>query len=180
MSYTSLVGTEKLEVQAIAANGQLSAQTQGCTTQMIADLAAQAGQGQTSVSTVNSSATTNTTLAATTLSVPVLSGDTYGIYAYLATSANATGGIKVALGGTANVSSCNYTASNYAGATLSANGNTTTFGNAVGGANNASTLVILQGSVAVATGGTLVVEFAQNTSYATATQVLAGSYLTLA
>ena len=177
MTYTPLVGTEKLEVLAIAENGQFSGQTQGCTTQMIADLAAQSAQGNTAVTTSASSVITSTTLKNVTgLSVNVLAGQ---IYAYLAISANASNGVKVALGGTAGLSSVNYTAQNYNTTTLNANSNTTTAGAAVGGATAASTLVLLEGAVSVATGGTLTVQFAQNASTAIATQVLTNSYLAL-
>ena len=180
MTYTPLVGTEKLEVLAIAENGQFSGQTQGCTTQMIADLAAQSAQGNTAVTTSASSVITSTTLKNVTgLSVNVLAGQNYGIYAYLAISANASNGVKVALGGTAGLSSVNYTAQNYNTTTLNANSNTTTAGAAVGGATAASTLVLLEGAVSVATGGTLTVQFAQNASTAIATQVLTNSYLAL-
>jgi hypothetical protein len=136
----------------------------------------------TLVNTSTASAITNTTLALVPgLSTNVTALGTYSVYAYLATAANATAGIKVAIGGTATAASANLTAKNYNTTTLNAVSNTTTFGNAVGGANAVTTLVEIEGVVAVASGGagTLGVEFAQNTSNGAApgSQVLLNSYL---
>lgn len=172
----TLNGTEVLYVNGIAQNNQLSGQVTPTTTGAIAALATLTNSA---ITTAASSSTTTGLANVTGLSVNVLAGNSYGIYAYLPLSSNASNGIKVALGGTAGVSSANYTGINWNAASVNTSTNTTTFGNAVGALTGASTLVELIGAVAIATSGTLTVQFAQNARTLIPTQVLANSYLQL-
>lgn len=138
------------------------------------------GIGQTvgATSTATTPFTSNATLAAITgLSIPVVAGATYFCEAYLPITANASGGVQVALAGASSmtVTSASYTGFAYNGATLSAATTTTTFGNAVGAATAADTYVDLKGTVVVNAGGNLIVEGAQNASNASATTFLSNS-----
>lgn len=133
-------------------------------------------------STAQVDVTSSTALVvATGLSVAVVAAGVYSVKAYLATTAGASGGIKVALVGTASMTatSANYTAWNYNGTTVNAVSNTTTFGNAVGAATAITTAVVLEGTVVVNAAGNLQLQFAQNASNGTATSVFANSYMQL-
>lgn len=96
---------------------------------------------------------------------------TYVFRAVLAVTSNGSGGIKVAIGGTATATSVTYTAWSYGGTVLEAVNTATSLGTAVGGSTTAVTNVIIEGSIVTATPGTLTVEAAQNASFATPTTV---------
>lgn len=125
-------------------------------------------------------AQTNSTLAAITgLSVTVTSGGVYNLRIRLNGTAGASGGLKVAMGGTATVSQSNVTAWNYNTTTINAVTNQTTWGSNITAATAIFTDLIAEGSFVVTTGGTVTVQAAQNATNGTATTVLPGSFMTI-
>lgn len=122
--------------------------------------------------------TSSTTLVSAGVGVPVVAGGTYIVEAYLPCTAGASGGIKVALVGTASMTatSASYVVANYNTTTVNGNAVTTTFGTALG-VTAVSTYCWLTGTVVVNAGGTLDLQFAQNASNGTTTSVLVNGYL---
>jgi len=115
-----------------------------------------------------------------TESLPV---GTYYIYANLITTANAAGGIKVALKqGTASMlSSVNLVGRALtASAVAVANITSTTDATTIIGSTAAVINTIIEGIFTVSTAGTIQVQFAQNVSNAAATSILVGSHLSVA
>lgn len=104
-------------------------------------------------------------------------GATYRLRGHLAGTAGASGGIKVAIGGTCTVTSLYVDGLNYNGTTLNAHGSATALATAFGGANAIYTDFYFDGVVVVNAAGTLTVQAAQNTSNGTATTVTTNSYL---
>lgn len=125
-------------------------------------------------------AKTNTTLAdvtgsSTNLSYTVTAGETYKFRAVLHISANATGGLKFTLGGTATATSVvwfNHVIGVSAGTVIQVQ--TTSLGSSVGTNGVTTYYAVAEGSIAVNAGGTLTVQFAQNSASGTST-VLRGS-----
>jgi len=112
--------------------------------------------------------------AVTQLEHTVVSGGKYRFSAMLLTTTNVSGGAKVALSGTATATITNYrtefcgtsTYSTYSSAALdNPKGETTSV-----------YIVKIFGYIDVNAGGTLLVQFAQNASYATASIVKTGSW----
>lgn len=124
------------------------------------------------------SAQTSTTLAAVTgLSVNVTTGGVYNLKAHLMGTAGASGGLKVAMGGTATVSASQVTAKNWNGTTLNAVDSQATWGSTVSGHTAVYTDLEIDGGFTVQTGGTITIQAAQNASNGTATTVVPGSNL---
>jgi hypothetical protein len=113
----------------------------------------------------------------TGLTANLAAGQAYSFEAVLFTTANASGGIQAAIAGTATATSIEYEGElTAAGAIVNQ-----TRANALGGAVCASTTttagtIWITGTILVNNAGTLTVQFAQNSSYGTASNVLAGSW----
>lgn len=121
--------------------------------------------------------TTGTTLTNITgLSVDVEAAGEYSFEAYLPGTATTNGGVKFAIGGTCTATTISYTGSQLNGTTNNATATTTTKGNAVGAATTVYTFATVRGSIVVATGGTLTVQFAQNAAHADTTSVYVNGY----
>jgi hypothetical protein len=135
--------------------------------------------GQTRV-TADVSVTSSVALANVAgLSVNVIAGRTYAFEAYLSCTCAAAGGVKAAIGGT-----CTATSIIYDGWALDTNAikgqaNSTALGGAVASTVTTATagvVIQIKGSITVNAAGTLTIQFAQNTSSATASVVKRGSY----
>jgi hypothetical protein len=125
--------------------------------------------------------TSNATLANITgLSVAVAAGATYSFEVYLYTTSNASGGVLVAVGGTATATAITYD-------TMITNGGTTTQstrqaalgGSGVGVTSVTAANVSITGTITVNAAGTLTIMGAQNSSNAAATTFLRGSTITV-
>lgn len=125
-------------------------------------------------------ATSNTTLANVTgLTATVAAAGKYTFTVYLETTSNVAGGLKVAMGGTATMTTYRATTFAYTATTVGKSTNTTFGGNEFAvTAVTADTLTIM-GTLIVNAAGTVTVQFAQNASNAAASTVLAGSNFTL-
>jgi hypothetical protein len=121
--------------------------------------------------------TTDTALADITgISVPVLAGKTYRMRAVLHVNADLAGGHKYAISGTCTASSIIYYIRSNSGAVMEINSRQTTLGGSAGISvvTSATNLVLIDGTISVATDGTLTVQFAQNSASGTSS-VLVGS-----
>lgn len=123
--------------------------------------------------------TSNTTLADITgLSVPLGAGITYGFRAILDYDADATGGHKYAIAGTATATAIRYMIKSLdiaTGAYVIASRHTS-LGSADSEAGSTSGQSIIEGYITVNAAGTLTVQFAQDTGNNTSS-ILAGSNL---
>lgn len=121
--------------------------------------------------------TSSTTLTNITgLSVTVVAGKTYEIYAVIPTTSALSGGVKFAIGGT-----CTATTINYTGTTQDAAGGATymsksaALGGTVGEQSNVTNAeTVIRGEIIVNAGGTLTVQFGQNTSNASSSTCTVG------
>lgn len=121
--------------------------------------------------------TSSTTLTNITgLSVTLVAGKTYRIYAVIPTTSAIVGGVKFAIGGT-----CTATTINYTGTTQDAGGGTTymsksaALGGTVGESSNVTSAeTIIRGEIIVNAGGTLTVQFGQNASNASSSTCTVG------
>lgn len=124
--------------------------------------------------------TSDTTLANISgLSVNVTAAGKYNFRAHLTGTADAAGGIKVALGGTATATSLQATAWNWSGSTINAVSSATALATALGAATAVYTDIIIEGSIVVNAAGTLTVMAAQNVSDVTSTTVAINSNFTV-
>jgi hypothetical protein len=122
---------------------------------------------------------TNTTLADVTgLSFSVAAGKTYKIFAQLFVTADATGGLKVALSGTATLTAARYKIRAVNNGTNEdvLNDVKTALNSSSGHAGATAAEVIVEGVITVNAAGTLTVQFAQNAANGTSS-VLVGSSL---
>lgn len=124
---------------------------------------------------------TDTTLADITgLSVTVTAGKTYAFRATLPITASAGGGHKVAIGGTATATAIIYqtiSINNASAGALVVADRHTALGGASGEASGATEIsCTLEGTITVSAGGTLTVQFAQNSASGTSS-VLVGASL---
>ena len=121
----------------------------------------------------------NTTLANVTgLSATVVSGKTYRFEAFLFTASTSGGGVKFAVGGTATATSTIIQGASMSSGTTYAGNNSraTALGTAVGSALIGDGICRINGEIVVNAGGTLTIQFAQNTSNGADSSVLVGSY----
>lgn len=123
-------------------------------------------------------ATTTTLANVTGLSFTVTPGK-YAFKAYLPTTCGGTGGVKLAFNYiTAALSALNATAYAYtASAIATSTTTTTTTQTSIVASNTAFTSVILEGTMVVTTGGTVNLQFAENSANSTSS-VLVGGYMT--
>jgi hypothetical protein len=123
---------------------------------------------------------TNTTLADVTgLSVPLAAGHTYAIRAVLHISPDATGGIKIATGGTATSTTYRheYIAVRNDNNTIGATQASGTYQNAFSTSGGVYYDVTFEATILVNAGGTLTIQFAESSASGTSS-VLWGSYMT--
>ena len=123
------------------------------------------------------SATSNTTLALTGLVTTVQAGGTYIFDIYLSVTNNASGGLKIAPGGTATATSFAADTWFYNTTTVAAQANITALASNFAALTGAVTTVNVTGTILVNAGGTFGLQFAQNASFGTATTLNIGSYL---
>ena len=137
-----------------------------------------ASRGSTVTTTASTTVNASTTLVNVTgLSVNVLAGGTYVFDINLATTSGASGGTKVALGGTSTWTSINTTTWSYTASAVAVNtGTTATPGTSIAGSTAANIATIARGTVVVNAAGTLTVMFAQNASNGTDSVVLPNSW----
>lgn len=136
-----------------------------------------------SVSTAALTANASTDLANVTgLVTDTLPVGTYRFYIHLATSAGASGGLKVGLKfGTASMlTSIQSTSRNFtASAVVVTQSTTATDAASLVATTSAVINSVIEGTLVVGTAGTLQVQAAQNASNGTDTIVLVGSYMTV-
>lgn len=123
---------------------------------------------------------TNATLAdITSLSVNLAAATTYKFLAELFVDADTTGGLKVAIGGTATATAIVYNVSaidNGSPGSLRLTSRQTALAGAASCSGQAGYLVRLEGTITVNVAGTLTVQFAQSSANGTSS-VLVGSHL---
>lgn len=126
----------------------------------------------------NFTATSSIALANITgLSAAVAAAGTYSFEAVIFTTAAAAGGVQLAIAGTATATAIEYEGQLTSAAALVAQTRATALAGVV--CSNASATAgtaWITGTIVVNAGGTLTVQFAQNTSNASASTVLAGSW----
>lgn len=125
-------------------------------------------------------ATSNTTLAtATGLSINLTAGATYRIRGHLYGTAAAAGGLKAQLiaSNSLSLTSAEITGVNYNGVTTNARTTVTALAADFANSNAAYTDCEFEGTLVVNAAGTINLQAAQNTSNASSTTVLAGSFM---
>lgn len=122
-------------------------------------------------------ATSNVTLANITgLTVNVAAAGNYRFRAVLFTTASASGGVQAAIAGTATATNIIYEGILYAAGAIVNQTRASALATAVGSSASATVgTIIIEGQITVNAAGTLTVQFAQNTSNASASTVLQGS-----
>lgn len=121
-------------------------------------------------------ATTTTLANVTGLSFTVVPG-TYTFKAYLPVTCGGTGGVKLAFNyTTAVLSSISATAYAYTAAAIAVSSTTTTTTQtSIVASNTAFTSVVLEGTMIVTTGGTVALQFAENSANATSSVLVNGN-----
>lgn len=122
----------------------------------------------------------NTTLANVTgLSISVAAGKTYRFWAQLLVTADATGGHKVALSGTATATAINYTIKsiNNGSNAFVINSKKTALDSSSGQAGATDVEVIVEGVITVNAAGTLDIQFAQNAANGTSSVLVGSSFM---
>jgi hypothetical protein len=122
--------------------------------------------------------TSNATLANVTgLSVNLAASTVYSFEAWLLTTATSGGGVQAAIGGTATATSIEYEGIMTSAAALVDQNRASALATAVcSSATTTGGTIRITGTIVVNAAGTLTVQFAQNTSNAGASTVLAGSW----
>jgi hypothetical protein len=118
----------------------------------------------------------STTTLADVLTSPasLIAGASYRFEAMLPATAGASGGMKIAIGGTCTATDFTASGWNYNGTTLNAMDNTTTKGNPIAAATAVTTYVLVRGKIKVNAAGTLTLQMAQNASNGTNSSLLVG------
>jgi hypothetical protein len=126
------------------------------------------------------SKTSDTSLANITgLTLNVKAAYTYSFTAKLYTTSGSSGGVKVAIGGTATATAIVYEGTATNSGTIT-QGRATSLGSAVAAVTNVTAAYVeISGTITVNASGTLTVQFAQNASNGTASNVLANSSFTV-
>ena len=133
----------------------------------------------------NQSATSNTTLAqinftnvaggATPVAFQLQAGGVYVFEIYVSVTNGASGGLKMAFGGTATATTLSCDTWAYNTTTIAAQGNTTNLSSNLVAYTGSVTNVFINGTIVCNAAGTFYLQFAQNASNATATTINAGS-----
>lgn len=124
---------------------------------------------------------TSTNLANVTgLTLTLVAGQTYNFRAFLFVTEDTTGGAKLAVGGTATATTFRASAMILANGAAVEYAVGTSLGSAILSATSAvaANAAIIEGYIVVNAGGTLTIQFAQNSATGTSS-VLVGSYLTV-
>jgi hypothetical protein len=121
--------------------------------------------------------TSDTTLAAVTgMSIAVEAGKTYAFEVNLYTTSNTSGGVKIAIAGTATATAITYDAAFTSAAAVALAARQTALGGSGVGVTAVTVAnVRITGTITVNAAGTLIVQGAQNASNAAATTFLRGS-----
>ncbi len=158
-------GTQPLLVEALGGNGNQKLKTDNSGyIQKYAEI------DQTSIVTSQFDKTTNTSLAnVTSLTANVTAGKTYEFEANLIVDANATGGSKYAISGTATATAIKYNIHLLDNSTkaYTITSRQTALNGSAGQAGTTAGTCTIKGSIIVNAGGTLTVQFAQNASSGT-------------
>lgn len=135
------------------------------------------GGVQASRCTTQTDYTSNTTLGNVTgLTATVLAAGVYAFEAYIAGTATANGGMKLAIGGTATATSISVTGQNSNANTSNAHTTVTALATAVSGATAVFTDGTIRGTIVVNAAGTLTVQAAQNASSVDTSSVYVNSH----
>ena len=115
------------------------------------------------------------------LSVPVVAGGVYEISGRIPVSCTVNSGAKIALGGTATLTSLDIVGTSYNGSTVNARAGTndTTLGTLIVGATAVTKDITFTGAFVANTPGTITIQFAQDTSSLDETTALALSTLSV-
>jgi hypothetical protein len=117
----------------------------------------------------------------TGLTFSAVAGSTYSFDAYLSCTCAAAGGVKAAIGGTATVTNIIYDGWVLDTNAIKGQANSTALAGVVASTVTTATagiVIRIKGTITVLAAGTVTVQFAQNTSNATASVVKRGSYMT--
>lgn len=170
----ALTGNEIIgTLQGLDGSGKPAATTQNITLTALTNFEGSA------VVALAASATSNTTLAQIGPTFNLVAGGSYMFDLYLSVTNNASGGLKLAFGGTATSSVFSADTWAYNTTTLAAQGVITSLASNLVAYTGAVTTVNITGSLNCLAAGTLFVQFAQNASFATATTINAGSNMWL-
>lgn len=128
--------------------------------------------------------TSDTTLADITNLTATLKPGTYAMRAYLPASANASGGIKLALGGTALCTKITADTKTYNGNSLVAGGSQYIYNSTaaaptgqLAALTGVVTDIYVEATITVTTAGTVTLRFAQNASFGTGSSILTDARL---
>jgi len=177
MTFTA-TGNEFINnIQGLQANGQIAAINEQATLVQLTNF-----EGSMYQATAQS-ATSNTTLAPITFTSPVTGASSFAVVAggvyimdiYVSVTNGASGGLKLAFGGTATATLLSTDIWAYNGTTLAAQGVINSLASTLVAYTGSVTTVNVTGTFVAATSGTLLLQFAQNASNATATTINAGS-----
>lgn len=172
------LGNEILYVQGIDGAGRPAASTEPFTVNQL--VSGGIGGSLSAYSTSTLTATSNTTLTLIPgMSVNVIAGEIYDIEIYLTGTANASGGLKVALGGTATATSLSVDTWVYNTTTVVAQGVITSLSSNLVALTGAFTTLFASGTIQVLAGGTLTLTAAQNASFATGSTFAVNSNMIL-
>lgn len=132
--------------------------------------------GQSRVSSIFTKTTSTVLADVTGLTATLVAGKTYRFRAHLFVDADATGGHKYAIGGTATATAIIYEIRSVRNSTLAntITSRQTAIGGSAGEASGTAYLTIIEGLITVNAAGTLTVQFAQNASNLSSS-VLVGS-----
>lgn len=132
----------------------------------------------TGASSSQTDVTTSTLANVPGLSVSLSSQRTYMFEAVAYTTSSSASGVKFAISGTATATTIIYEGVTNDTTLISAHTRASSLGTAVGGVNNVTAAIAkINGTILVNAAGTLTVQFAQNTSSASASSILQGSTL---
>lgn len=173
-----VVGTELVDILPVQSNGQTAAYRETVSVNQITQNSI--GGTNSGYATSALTATSNTTLALVPgMTVTLLPGAVYSFESYITGSANASGGIKMALGGTATYTSLSIDTWTYNTTTVAAQGVITSAASNLVAYTGAFTTIFSSGTLVVNAGGTLTITAAQNASNGAATTVNANSNIML-
>ena len=162
-----IVGTELIDVLPVnASNSQTAAYRE---TVSVSQLTQNSVGGSVAAYATSTLTKTDTNLAAIPgMTVTLLAGAVYDVEVYLTGTANASGGLKLAFGGTATANSVSFDTWVYNTTTVAAQGvqNTSISGSLIAN-TGAFTTAFIAGTIQVNAGGTFTLTAAQNASFGT-------------
>ena len=163
-----VVGTELIDILPVQSNGTPAPIKETVTVSQLTQDSIGGSVG--AYATTSLVKTSDTTLALIPgMTVTLLAGAVYDIEVYITGTANASGGIKLAFGGTATATSFSADAWTYNTTTVAAQGVITTLSSNLVALTGAFTTAFVTGTIVVNAGGTLTLTGAQNASNGSAT-----------